>query len=35
MQFEKLAMATAIAIAQTGPDKSSLAPLLVIGSPGG
>lgn len=35
MRFEKGAMATAIAITQTGPNKSSLPALLNSGSPGG
>ena len=33
MGFEKVAMATVIAITQTGPNKSSLAALLISGSP--
>jgi len=34
MRFEKLAVATPIAITQTGPNKSSLAALLISGIPG-
>jgi hypothetical protein len=34
MRFEKLAMATAIAITQTGLTKSSFSALLIGGSPG-
>ena len=34
MRFENLATATAIAITQTGPNKSSPAALLIRGSPG-
>jgi hypothetical protein len=34
MRFEKVAMATAIAITQNGPNKSFLAALLTSDSPG-
>ena len=33
MRFENLAMATAIAITQTGPNKSSLPALLISSNP--
>jgi hypothetical protein len=29
MQFEKVAMATSIAVAQTGPNKNTLAALII------